>query len=143
LNASVPLTRKLGVQTGDRLALLTAPEGFQQAALEPLPDGVTVTNSSRAAADVTVAFFVERRALERRMAALARSLPPGAGLWIAWPKRSSGVPTDLSDDGVRELGLATGLVDNKVCAIDSIWSGLRFVHRKTPRVRGAPAGPAP
>jgi hypothetical protein len=141
LNARVPLTHKLGLRAGDRLALLRAPEGFVHAALEPLPEGVTVTNSSRPPADVTVAFFVERRALERRVPALARSLRPGGGLWIAWPKRASGVPTDLSDDAVRELGLATGLVDNKVCAIDSVWSGLRFVHRTTPPVRAAPPGP--
>jgi hypothetical protein len=141
MGASVPLTRKLGLRAGDRLALLRAPEGFVQAALEPLPDGVTVTNSLRPPADVTVAFFVTRRTLERRAPALARSLRPGGGLWIAWPKRASGVPTDLSDDAVRELGLATGLVDNKVCAIDSVWSGLRFVHRTIPPVKGAPPGP--
>jgi hypothetical protein len=77
-----------------------------------------------------VVFFVTRRAeLERRFPTLQRRLEPDGGLWIAWPKRTSGVATDLTEGPVREVGLANGLVDNKVAAIDEIWSGLRFVWR--------------
>jgi hypothetical protein len=83
-----------------------------------------------------IVFFTRCRAqLERRLPALRRALHPAGGLWIAWPKRSSGVESDLSEDGVRELGLANGLVDNKVCAIDHTWSGLRLVHRLENRGR--------
>jgi hypothetical protein len=80
-------------------------------------------------------FFVERRALDRRFSVLARALDPAGGLWIVWPKRASGVATDLTENGVREVGLAAGLVDNKVCAVDEVWSGLRFVYRVADRPR--------
>ena len=76
-----------------------------------------------------VAFFSRRPELERRLTALSRAVFPAGGLWIAWPKRASGVETDITEDVVRELALAIGLVDNKVCAIDETWSGLRLVHR--------------
>jgi hypothetical protein len=81
-----------------------------------------------------VLFFVTRRAeLERRFSALARALEPAGGLWIAWPKKTAGVATDLSENVVREVGLDNGLVDNKVCAVDDVWSGLRFVYRLADR----------
>jgi hypothetical protein len=128
--STATLARKLGVNAGCQLALVHAPAGFLEVALAPLPDGVEVRRRASADADVTVAFFDERRTLARRLPALAQPLVPGRSLWIAWPKRASGVPTDLSDGVVRELGLATGLVDNKVCAIDEIWSGLRFAPRR-------------
>jgi hypothetical protein len=79
--------------------------------------------------DVIVAFFTERRELQRRLPGLIGALDPAGGLWIAWPKRASGVETDITEDVVRELGLAEGVVDNKVCAIDETWSGLRLVIR--------------
>ncbi len=128
--AAAPLARKLGVRPGDALALLGAPDDLLRSSLRPLPDGVRVSRSGRGHADVTVAFFRERRSLARRMPALAAALAPGCGLWIAWPKRASGMASDLSDEVVRQLGLCTGLVDNKVCAIDAVWSALRFVHRR-------------
>jgi hypothetical protein len=78
---------------------------------------------------VIVAFNTRRSALERRLPALKRALDPAGALWLAWPKRSSGVSTDISEAVVRELGLESGLVDNKVCAIDQVWSGLRLVYR--------------
>jgi hypothetical protein len=108
--------------------LINAPPGFDET-LGQLPDGVTVSRRIRAGSDVLVAFFVERGALERRLPGLRAALDAAGGLWIAWPKRASGVDTDLGDRQVRELGLAAGLVDNKVCAIDVTWSGLRFVYR--------------
>jgi hypothetical protein len=100
-----------------------------------LPDGVRVRRTARGPLDVVVAFFSRRGALERRLPALRSGLDPAGGLWIAWPKRASGVATDLTEDVVRELGLAAGLVDNKVCAIDAVWSGLRLVYRLRDRPR--------
>jgi hypothetical protein len=94
-----------------------------------------VRRTARSPLDLIVAFFSRREVLERRMAALRTSLDPAGALWIAWPKRASGMATDLTENVVRELGLAAGLVDNKVCAIDEVWSGLRLVYRLRDRPR--------
>jgi hypothetical protein len=126
--AGTPLPLKLGIKPGARLGLLAAPDGFGDT-LGELPAGVTIRHSARGPLDVIVAFFIERRELGRRLPAAVRALDPAGGLWIAWPKRASGVPTDVGEGLVRELGLAAGLVDNKVCAIDATWSGLRMVYR--------------
>lgn len=130
--SGTPLTRKLGIKPGARLALVNAPEGFE-AVLGELPDGVALSRRLRGRRDVIVAFFVRHAELERRLPALRGALEPDGGLWLAWPKRSSGVETDVSETDVRELGLAAGLVDNKICAIDETWSGLRFVYRLADR----------
>jgi hypothetical protein len=127
-----PLPRKLGIRPATRLALIGAPGGFD-ITLGELPPGVVVRTALRGRFDVIVAFMDSVAALERRLPALRGALDPAGGLWIAWPKRSSGVETDLGDGIVRELGLASCLVDNKVCAIDSVWSGLRFVYRLADR----------
>jgi hypothetical protein len=121
--------RKLGIKADSRLGVIGAPEGFSEGTLGELPPGVSVRRFARGPLDVIVAFFLGRRDLERRLPVLCRALDPDGGLWIAWPKRASGVQTDLSENVVRELGLAAGLVDNKVCAIDDVWSGLRLVYR--------------
>jgi hypothetical protein len=126
--SGTPLVRKLGIKPGSRLALVDAPDGFDRT-LGELPAGVGVSRAARGPADVIVAFFAERARLEQRLPALREALEPAGGLWIAWPKRSSGVATDLTENVVRELGLAAALVDNKVCAIDAVWSGLRLVYR--------------
>ena len=130
--SGTPLPRKLGIKEGHRIAVIGAPSGYPEG-LGALPPGVDITTSARGRSDVILAFFERRAALARRFAALKRALPPAGGLWIAWPKRSSGVPTDLTEDVVREIALAEGLVDNKVCAIDETWSGLRLVHRRENR----------
>jgi hypothetical protein len=130
--SGTPLPRKLGIKPGARLGLIGAPDGFESL-LEGLPDDVAVRRAARGPLDVIVAFFIDRAALDRRLPALTTALASDGGLWIAWPKRSSGVATDLTEGAVRELGLATGLVDNKVCAIDEVWSGLRFVYRLSDR----------
>jgi hypothetical protein len=130
--SGTPLPSKLGIKPDARVALLSAPEGFD-ARLGALPPGVTLRRRAQGPVDVIVAFFVDRSALERRLPALRAALDPAGGLWLAWPKRSSGVSTDLGDGVVRELGLAAGLVDNKVCAIDKLWSGQRFVYRLADR----------
>ncbi len=130
--SGTPLVRKLGIKPGARLALISAPDGFDRT-LGELPVGVAVRRAARGPLDVIVAFFIDRSRLERRLTALRTALEPAGGLWIAWPKRASGVATDLTEDVVRELGLAAGLVDNKVCAIDALWSGLRLVYRLADR----------
>jgi hypothetical protein len=123
--SGTPLPKKLGIKPGHRLLLLSAPEPFQL----DLPEDVKVGRSARGKADVIVSFHTERADLARRMPKLRDVMEPAAGLWIAWPKRASKVPTDLTEDVVRELALANALVDNKVAALDEKWSGLRLVIR--------------
>jgi hypothetical protein len=125
--SGTPLARKLGIRPGDSFALLSAPEGF---AIDDLPPGVDVSLRATPACDVIVSFHTRRSDLTRRFAALMRALVVDGGLWVAWPKRASGVDTDITEDVVREVALPTGMVDNKVCAIDHTWSGLRLVLRK-------------
>ena len=96
---------------------------------------MTVRRQARGRVDVIVFFVMRRAELARRFPSLARALEPHGGLWIVWPKKASGVATDLVFEAVQEVGLAAGLVDNKVCAIDDIWSGLRFVYRVADRPR--------
>ena len=127
--SGTPLPKKLGISEGSTLALVAAPAGV----IDGLPPGVTVKRQARGSADVVVAFFTQRREFERRIDALARMIFPSGGLWIAWPKRSSGVETTMGEDVVREVALPLGLVDNKVCAIDETWSGLRVVWRRERR----------
>jgi hypothetical protein len=144
--SGTPLPRKLGIKPGARVGLAGAPDGFG-ALLEPLPDGARVEAGAAGAVlpgpvlpgpvlpgigpfDVIVFFTVEQAELAGRLSELRARMAPAAGLWIAWPKRASGVPTDMTEDVIREIALPTGLVDNKVCAIDQVWSGLRLVIRR-------------
>jgi hypothetical protein len=129
--SGTPLPRKLGIKDGHRVLLAGAPADFDLGDLPALDlHGVEVQRrASTKPYDVIVAFTPDRRTLDRRFPAVARRLVANGGLWIAWPKRSSGVPTDLDENVVRDVGLAAGLVDNKVCAVDATWSGLRFVVR--------------
>ena len=122
------LPRKLGIKEGHRIAILRRPDGLHNR-LGELPDGVAVRDRLRGRHDV-ILFFVKRRAeLERRIDRLVSALERGGALWVAWPKRSSGLETDVTEDVVRDVALRRGLVDNKVCAIDDTWSGLRLVIR--------------
>lgn len=130
--SGTPLPRKLGVKEGSTLALLGAPDGLL-GLLEPLPAGVTLRRSTRGTADVLLLFTTSRADLERRLPAAQRAMHPDGGLWVAWPKKASGVPTDVTENVVREIALSAGLVDNKVCAIDETWSGLRLVVRLADR----------
>ena len=129
--SGTPLPTKLGIKPGHRVLLLGAPAGFE---LGELPDGVKLVRTARGEADVIVSFHLERADLERRMPVLRRAMVQNAGLWIAWPKKASKVETDLNENIVRELALANALVDNKVAAIDQVWSGLRLVIRVKDRV---------
>jgi hypothetical protein len=123
--SGTPLPRKLGIVPGTRVAAIGAPPGFAERL-----DGARPHTRLRGAFGVVVLFADSAAGLTRRLDAAVAALEPRGGLWIAWPKRSSGVGTDVDERLVRELGLATGLVDNKVCAIDATWSALRFVHRR-------------
>ena len=133
--SGTPLPRKLGIKLAHRVAFPGAPDGFERL-LGALPEGVEVRSRARGPLDVIVFFSRRRAELERRFDALRRALDPAGGLWIAWPKRSSAVATDLTEDVVREVALERGLVDNKVCAIDETWSGLRLVIRLRDRPGG-------
>jgi hypothetical protein len=126
--SGTPLATKLGIKEGHRVAFPSAPDGFLEL-LGELPDRVSIRSRAAGPLDVIVFFARRRPELERRLPALRRAMSPAAGLWIAWPKRASGVDTDLTEDVVRELGLDNRLVDNKVAAIDETWSGLRLVIR--------------
>jgi hypothetical protein len=129
------LPRKLGIKEGSLVALVGAPAGFDET-LGELPPAVEIRRRARGPLDVIVFFTTRRAELARRFPTLARALAPAGGLWIAWPKKSFGVATDLVFLDVQEVGLAAGLVDNKVCAIDEVWSGVRFVIRLKDRLPG-------
>jgi len=129
--SGTPLPKKLGLKEGHTLLLAGAPDGFD-ATLGELPDGVTRAGS-KGPVDVAILFAHTRAALERGFLKIAARLDPAGGLWVAWPKKASGVATDMTEDVARAVGLEAGLVDNKVCAIDDVWSGLRFVVRVADR----------
>jgi hypothetical protein len=124
-----PLVQKLGIKPGHRLLVVNEPAGFR-ALLVGLPDDVETELSDAGPADVIVFFATAAAEIKRQVPPLKKRLVPGGGLWVAWPKKTSGVETDVTFEVVQPAGLATGLVDNKVCAIDATWTGLRFVHRK-------------
>jgi hypothetical protein len=127
--SGTPLPRKLGIKAGARVAVARAPAGFA-ALLGDLPDGVRIRPRVRGPLDLIVFFTTRRAELERRIEALRGALVPDGALWIAWPKRASGVVTDVTEDVLRDIALPLGLVDNKVAAIDDTWSGLRLVIRR-------------
>jgi hypothetical protein len=126
---TTPLARKLGVKPGMRVHYAAAPDGFA-ALLGELPDAVRVLARPAAGLDLVVLFVRSRAQLERRLAGLHATLRQDGMLWIAWPKRASKVPTDMTEDVVRDVALPRGLVDVKVCAIDETWSGLKLVIRR-------------
>lgn len=132
--SSTPLAKKLGINERHRVALIGAPKGFESQ-LEGLPPEATVVRGLRGTApfDVLLLFITTTRALEREFSNCASKLVQNGGLWVCWPKKSSGVKTDLDENIIREFGLESGLVDNKVCAVDEVWSGLRFVVRAKDR----------
>lgn len=126
--SGTPLPKKLGLKEGQRVFLANAPRGFADE-LGPLPTAARRLRNAEAPLDFALLFVQSRAALEREFPELAALLAPAGMLWVAWPKKSSGVITDLGDEAVRTFGLSTGLVDTKVCAINETWSGLRFVIR--------------
>jgi hypothetical protein len=132
--SGTPLVRKLGISPNERVIALGAPEHYAQL-LEGLPEGVAI--SSRVVADARfVHWFVTRRAdLEKRLGSLREKLDEAGVLWLSWPKKSSGVPTDVTEDTIREVALPLGFVDVKVCAVDETWSGLKLMIRREHRDR--------
>ena len=134
--SGTPLPRKLGIKPGHEVAVLGGPVGVA-ASLAGLP-GVEVRRdlSGSDPLDVIVCFVTWRADLEEQLGRLRQRMAPAAGLWVAWPKRAPRVPTDMTEHVVREIALPTGLVDNKVCAIDETWTGLRLVIRRELRPAG-------
>jgi hypothetical protein len=130
--SGTPLPQKLGIKPGHRLLLLGAPDDFLPVDLGPLPD-VTVLRRPSPPVDVAVAFAVTRDELVRRFDAARTALAADGGLWVAYPKKASKVPTELDFAAVQGWGLDAGLVDNKSCAVTEVWSGLRFVVRVADR----------
>jgi hypothetical protein len=128
-NSGTPLVKKLGFKEGFRTGLVNPPKGIQKE-LAPLPSGVDISvGKLTKPIDLIVLFAESQKMLKTQFPRLARKLTQNGMLWIAWPKKASGIATDLSDNSVREIGLAAGLVDVKVCAINDVWSGLKFVYR--------------
>ncbi len=124
-----PLVEKLGVKPDSTLVLIDAPDDAERL-LEPLPPGAGLRRGNRGRRAMTIWFVISRRELERRFGAVVGAVAEGT-LWMAWPKRTSGVDTDLTEDVIREVALAAGMVDTKVCAIDDTWSGLRLTLRRS------------
>jgi hypothetical protein len=130
--SATPLPRKLGIREASRVAVIGAPESFR-ALLEPMPPNVSVHTDEAAGGDIVILFASERAQLDDGFRPVAETLPADGAIWIAWPKKTARVPTDLTFEAVQSIGLATGLVDNKSCSIDETWQALRFVVRLADR----------
>ncbi|HEV7593980.1 MAG TPA: DUF3052 domain-containing protein [Gemmatimonadaceae bacterium] len=128
--SGTPLVAKLGIKAGARVRVVNPPAGFAKT-LGTLP--ASVTSTSRGVLDFAMLFVTRKVDLVRRFPGLRDRLTPAGMLWVSWPKQSSGAPTDLTENVVRAVGLGLGLVDVKVCAVDSTWSGLKFVKRLSDR----------
>lgn len=137
--SGTPLPQKLGIKAGHRIGLVDAPDGFRRI-LGTLPDGATTFEALRGKPfDILIWFVTSQATLAKRFAGVSKHLDPRGGLWVAWPKKASGVATDVNENTVRAVALSEGLVDNKVCAIDETFSGLRCVVRlrDRPAAKGA------
>jgi len=126
--SGTPLPKKLGIKEGVRIALINAPKDFAHE-LDELPANAQILSRVTNPIDIAVLFVLTERALLRDFHKIAKKLASNGMIWIAWPKKASGVVTDLSEQRVRSIGLDSGLVDVKICAIDDVWSGLKFVIR--------------
>lgn len=127
--SGTPLATKLGIADGTRFATKHAPDGFAET-LGALPAGALRRHQVRPGLDVVIGFYTRRAAMVREWPQLSAAVTPNGTVWIAWPKRSGGVATDVTEDVLRAELLPTGWVDNKVCAVDETWSGLRFALRR-------------
>ena len=143
--SGTPLPKKLGIQADHAVVVLGAPDDFVKT-LGTLPRGATLLSRARAGADVIILFSRRAADLRRRIASLIENLADGGSLWLAWPKQSAVkerpdlADTDLNDNSVRAIGLDAGVVDTKVCAIDAVWSGLRFQRRRKGKGKGSQRG---
>ena len=127
--SGTPLARKLGIKGASHVLLVSPPEDLLQL-LEPLPAGVVFENRTGPAVDIAHVFVTRREKLAEHLTALRKKLKPDAAVWISWPKKASKVPTNVTEDTIRELALPIGFVDIKVCAVSEVWSGLKLVLRK-------------
>lgn len=134
--SGTPLQKKLGIKPGARVVFVNQPPSLRKD-LGKLPDDVRILAGAAAELDYAHIFVKSRAELEKHFARLSNRLQPAGMLWISWPKKASGVATDLNENIVREIGLANGLVDVKVCAVDDTWSGLKFVIRVKDRAQAA------
>jgi hypothetical protein len=134
--SGTPLVKKLGIKPGSNIAFVNAPPGYRNDL--DLPPDVTINSRSSKSLDFAQLFVKSAKELKTEFSRYAERLNASGMLWVSWPKKSSGVSTDLSDNVVREIGLTAGLVDIKVCAVDEVWSGLKFVHRVKDRVKVKP-----
>ena len=132
--SGTPLPKKLGIKETFRIGLVNAPKSFIPQ-LSELPSKAQIVTSLKAPLDLIVVFVDRETTLTQRFPLLAEKLSANGMLWVAWPKKSSGVKTDLTFDKVQRTGLDCGLVDVKICAIDEVWSGLKFVYRVKDRQR--------
>lgn len=127
------LASKLGIDEGMRVGLDEPPPEFVGLALLPVPSDVTLHTHLRGNMDLVIGFYRRRSQFEKRLPVMRRRIPDDGTLWICWPKKASRVPTDMSEDVIREVALPTGLVDVKVVAVDEVWSGLKLVVRTEDR----------
>jgi hypothetical protein len=130
--SKTPLAKKLGIKGGMKVVILNAPAGYQKW-VTPLPEKVSFGDKAMAGSDFVHLFVTERRTLEKELKRLRKLLADAGVLWVSWPKKSSAVPTDITEDVIREVCLPLGLVDVKVCAVDEIWSGLKLMIRRENR----------
>ena len=127
--SGTPLSKKLGIQDAHRILLVDAPTDYEHL-LAPLPPAVQFVSRADSSTDIAHAFVTQREALAKILGTLRKKLKPDAALWVSWPKKSSKVPTTVTEDTIRELALPLGFVDIKVCAVSDVWSGLKLVVRK-------------
>ena len=130
--SGTPLARKLGIAAGSRVVTKGAPSEYAQW-LEPLPAGVVFEKSVSAATNIVHVFSDRKAGLQSELEALRNAIRPDGVVWVSWPKKASKVPTDITEDTIRELALPLGFVDVKVCAVSDVWSGLKLVIRKALR----------
>jgi hypothetical protein len=128
-----PLSKKLGIKEGSKVFLANAPEDYMQL-VDPLPNGVEFSPQINPDTDIVHVFSTERILLMNDLRTFLKSLKQDGTIWVSWPKKSSKVPTDITEDTIREIALPMGLVDIKVCAIDEVWSGLKLVIRRENRI---------
>lgn len=127
--SGTPLAKKLGIKPGAKVVVTGAPKSYR-ASLEPLPEHVTFEKMVSESIELIHLFTDSRAALAAALARYRKAMRPDAIIWVSWPKKASKVPTDITEDTVREVALPLGLVDVKVCAVDEVWSGLKLVIRK-------------
>lgn len=127
--SKTPLARKLGIRSGTTIYVSGAPDNYE-VLLDPVPPGVRIVSRLTKLVDIAHVFTNRRVRLKRALISIRARMKPNAAIWVSWPKKSSKVPTDLTEDGIREIALPMGLVDIKVCAVDDVWSGLKLVIRR-------------